>query len=525
MGHRDEPRPPAGDVLFNAAPWLVLRFQPEGFRLTFVTSNLGWILGYAAEELIGSELFWEAVVHPEDRPRLASTLSRAIADVVTQIEQESRWRGKDGRYRWFSMLLRIEYDDEARATSIIGYAQDIAERKAAEEALRLVKLEADRASRAKSEFLSRMSHELRTPLNAVLGYAQVIAMDTLSAEQTDSLQQILKGGSHLLELVNEVLDIARIEAGHLSLSQEPVGLAEVIPQVADLVRPLSGSRGIRIVADVVTTDVYVRADRQRLKQVLLNLVSNAVKYSGKFGTVRVSWRFVAGLVRIEVTDSGAGIAREKLALLFHPFERLGAEQSGIEGTGLGLAVSKGLTEAMGGRIGVESRVDEGTTFWIELPQSDPSAIPAPVEMAPAPTSPPKKEASGTVLYVEDNRSNVRLLERIMTRRRGVRLITAPTGGAAIEMARSQRPDLILLDLHLPDMSGEEVLQRLWADPTTAKIPVAVLSADATAIQQQRLLAAGAVAYLTKPMDLPLLLSLLDARLTRASDERIDGGGR
>jgi PAS domain S-box-containing protein len=393
---------------------------------------------------------------------------------------------------------------------LLGISEDVTERKVAQEAARLSRLEAERASRAKSEFLSRMSHDLRTPLNAILGFAQLLEMDPLSPEQADSVKQILRGGSHLLELINEVLDIARIEAGHLTLSPEPVAVGEVVPQVVDLVRPLAAASGIRVSTDLASACPHVHADRQRLKQVLLNFIANAVKYNRPRGSVTVSCAAVAGRVRISVRDTGAGIPEEKRALLFQPFERLGADQGGIEGTGLGLAVSKGLTEAMGGTIGVESEIDVGSTFWIELPQDDAPAR-AEVEAPPSPV-PTAAATSGTILYVEDNRSNVRLLERLLGRRRGVHLVTAASGEAALDRARRHRPDLILLDLHLPDIPGEEVLRRLWADPATRPIPVAILSADATASQSQRLLAAGAVAYLTKPLQLTGLLRLLDERL-------------
>jgi PAS domain S-box-containing protein len=396
---------------------------------------------------------------------------------------------------------------------LLGISEDITERRAAEETARLAKLEAERANRAKSEFLSRMSHDLRTPLNAVLGFAQVLEMDPLPPEQTDSVRQILKGGRHLLELINEVLDIARIESGHLSLSPEPVDVADIVQQSAELVRPLASVRGIAVGTELdELTGCHVRADRQRVKQILLNLLGNAVKYNREGGTVTIACaRAGEGRVRMSVTDTGAGIPAEKLALLFHPFERLGAEQSAIEGTGLGLAVSKGLADAMGGRIGVASEVDRGTTFWLELPET------MPADVAVAPEEPAAREssrgdASGTILYIEDNRSNVRLLERLLGKRRAVTLLTAGRGDEGLEQARRTRPHLILLDLHLPDMSGEEVLRQLWSDPQTRALPVAVLSADATPAQRQRLLASGAVAYLTKPLDITQLLRLIDERL-------------
>jgi signal transduction histidine kinase/CheY-like chemotaxis protein len=429
-----------------------------------------------------------------------------------QIEQEYRCCGKDGRYRWFFNLLRIEYDDEARPTAILGYALDIAERKAAEEEARVAKLEAERASRAKSVFLSRMSHDLRTPLNAILGFAQLLELDKLSLEPADSVQQILKGGRHLLELINEVLDIARIEEGHISLSPEAVRLFEVVQEVVDLIRPLAAARGVVITVDIGSgCPSHVHADRQRLKQILLNILGNAVKYNRERGAVILTCATGQdGRVRTSITDTGAGIPQEKLGLVFQPFERLGAENSAVEGTGLGLAVAKGLTEVMGGTIGVASEIDRGATFWVEFPPGVAPAYTMPDVQAPLPER--RTDTTGTVLYIEDNSSNVRLLERVLNRRVGVRLITTGTGEEGIARAARERPDLILLDLHLPDMPGEEVLRRLWSNLETRPLPVAVLSADATPAQRYRLLASGAIAYLTKPIDIAQLLELIDERL-------------
>src|SRR5262249_14387291 len=250
---------------------------------------------------------------------------------------------------------------------------------------------------------------------------------------------------------------------------------------------------------------YVHADRQRLRQILLNLLGNAVKYNREGGAVTIEWKAAAdGRVRTNVTDTGAGIPPDKLALVFQPFERLGAERGPIEGTGLGLTVVKGLARAMNGTVGVDSDVDRGSTFWFELP---PGMAPDDTAVHESPVAPEGAAADsiGVLLYIEDNQSNVRLLERIVSKRRALRLIIASSGVEGLERARSERPDLILLDLHLPDMPGEEVLRQLWSDPATRSLPVAVLSADATPSQRRRLLSSGAVAYLTKPIDVGRLL--------------------
>jgi PAS domain S-box-containing protein len=624
--------------LLAASPSMIFRFEPDDLRVTYVSPNIGWLLGYTREEATGIPGFWEDLIHPDDRERVVGRLRDAMEAVVAQIEQEYRCRSKDGRYRWFFTLLRIDYDGDARPTAILGYALDIADRKAAEEEVRqantfldsivenlpdmvfvkdardlrfvrlnrageemlgmrreevmgrtdhdflpaaladqftakdrevlrgraavdipeevvatrdrgvrilhtkkipilgttggpqyllgishditerraaeesarLSKLEAERANQAKSEFLSRMSHDLRTPLNAILGFAQILEFEIRTPEDKDSVRQILSGGKHLLDLINEVLDVASIEAGRLSLSLEPVAVDDVVQQVLDLLRPLAGARHISLVSAVESREsVYVRADRQRLKQILLNLVGNAVKYNRDGGTVTASCvRLSHDLIRTSVTDCGPGIPPEKMLLLFQPFERIGAERGGVEGTGLGLALSKGLMEAMGGRLDVSSTVGTGTTFWFDLPSSD-----APAWQPEGPSADDhgagEIDLSGTILYIEDNRSNVRLLERLISRRPGVRLLSAVDGEEGLAMAGSERPNLILLDLHLPDMRGEEVLRRLRRGRSTAEIPVAVLSADAVASQSARLLADGAVAYLTKPLDIAKLLRLID----------------
>jgi len=387
------------------------------------------------------------------------------------------------------------------------------ERKRAEEALRQAKQEAERANRAKSEFLSRMSHELRTPLNAILGFGQVLEMEPLVPEQREGVGHILKAGRHLLGLIDEVLDIARIEAGRMRLSLEPVSVKQVLDEVRSLIRPLAAERKMQFeVRAPEVAALYALADRQRLNQVLLNLLSNAVKYTPEGGTVTLVCEEAAGgRVRFEVRDTGPGIPPEKLGQLFTPFERLGV--SGVEGTGLGLALSKGLAEAMGGTIGAESRVGQGSTFWVELARVENANAEAERVAESVPISQVAKRS--IVLYIEDNLSNLRLIEHLLSRRPGVRLLSAIQGRLGLELAWEHRPGLIFLDLHLPDIPGDEVLRRLKEDPRTRPIPVVVISAEASPGHVQRLLAAGASGYLTKPIDVREFLRLLDETLTRA----------
>jgi PAS domain S-box-containing protein len=369
---------------------------------------------------------------------------------------------------------------------------------------------AEAANRAKSEFLSRMSHELRTPLNAILGFGQLLEMGQATPRQREHVDQILKGGRHLLEVINEVLDLARIEAGALHLSLDPLALRQVCTEVCDLVRPLAEKYTIRVEAPCTkATDLYVRADNQRLKQVLLNLLTNGVKYNHAHGSVSLSWEEPSqDRVRLVVRDTGPGIPPDKQQRLFNAFDRLGAEATAVEGTGLGLVVSKRLTEAMGGTLTLDSTPGEGTTVRLDMARADPPRRPgrdAANESTPACFD----LGRGTVLYVEDNHANLGLMEDILAYRPAVRLLSAMQGGAGLELARRYRPDLILLDAHLPDMPGDEVLQEVKSDPKLRAIPVVVISADATVAQIERLRAAGAWDYLTKPVDVPRLLTLID----------------
>jgi PAS domain S-box-containing protein len=384
--------------------------------------------------------------------------------------------------------------------------------------LRAAKEEADRASRAKSEFLSRMSHELRTPLNAVLGFAQLLEMDSLGTEQRENVGYILKGGRHLLTLINEVLDITRIEAGRLDVSPESVPLQHVLQETLDLMRPLAAETQAVLVGDLDRVrGRHVLADGGRLRQILLNFVSNAIKYGGRGVTVTLSCADAApGRIRMTVADTGPGIPSGKVERLFVPFDRLGIEDTGIEGTGLGLALSKGLAEAMGGTVGVETSVGRGSVFWVDLPAAE---SPLTLLEAPGWTEPATALLAGagarpvTVLYIEDNLSNFDLVKRVLHQHPQLRLLPAMQGRLGLDLARRHQPDVILLDLHLPDIPGDEVLARLREAPETRAIPVIMISADATHGQAARLIEAGARAYLTKPLDLKEFLTVINEFLT------------
>ena len=473
-------------------------------RFLSVNAACEQLWGYSAEELIGRH--HNDFVYAEDRPKTeeAGKQLRATGKITDFVNRCVR---KDGTL--VDVLWSATWS--AKDKIVFCVAHDVTDRARIEKALREAKEEADRANHAKSDFLSRMSHELRTPLNSILGFGQLLDRQSPTETQRPRIRYILSAGRHLLNLINEVLDISRIEAGNLQLSLEPVCVEEAISEALDLMRPLAADRAIGVAPTTsLETATYVLADRQRLKQVLLNLLSNAVKYTARRGSVTVSFNDSGnGSMRILVRDNGAGIPVEKLARLFTPFDRLGAEQSTVEGTGLGLALCQRLVEAMQGTIGVNSTLGTGSTFWLELPHAE-----SPLQTLAAQRTTPaceqvSEEDSRRILYIEDNFSNVTLVEQMLAERPALELMTAMQGRVGLDLARKHAPDLVLLDLHLPDMPGWQVLAQLKADHATRDIPVVVISADATAPQIKRLLSAGARAYLTKPLDIAEFFRVVD----------------
>jgi PAS domain S-box-containing protein len=504
----------------EASPDVISILDAEG-RVRSMSPAMERITGYPAGEAVGQDAFSGDVIHPDDLEPFAHAQREVLAGRRERAVVRLRVRHADGHW------LTLEAHSRPLAAlggGLLVVSRDVTDQAAKDEELRLAKLAAEHANEAKSEYLSRMSHELRTPLNAILGFAQLLELDDLHDEQRDNLGHIMSGARHLLSLINEVLDIAAIEAGRLTLSLEPVAVADVAAETVSLIRPLADTNNIMVGSPDVACSTHVLGDRQRLKQVLLNLLSNAVKYNREGGSVELSCAPAAGdRLRIAVTDTGLGIPPEALARLFVPFERVG-RQRGIEGTGLGLPLSKRLAEAMGGTLELTSTPGQGSTFWIELPLGDGpveqdeheggEVEPVAAEELIEPSGPPV-----TVLYIEDNMSNLRLVERILGRRPGVRLISAMRPELGLELAGQHDPDLILLDLHLPDIPGETVLRRLQTNPRTAEIPVVILSADARPGLIQRLLEQGARGFLTKPLDVKELLEVLDTVATEREQAR------
>jgi len=390
------------------------------------------------------------------------------------------------------------------------------------EQLVLAKAVAEKANQAKSEFLSSMSHELRTPLNAILGFTQLLDSDAVPipvAKRHEYLTHILKAGKHLLVLINEVLDLAKVESGTLALSLETVSLAEVFRECREMIEPTAVQRRVRM-AFAPVNGLHVVADRTRLKQVLLNLLSNAVKYNREGGAVAVEARASAtGRVRVTVQDTGKGLDARQRALLFQPFNRLGQEAGPEEGTGIGLVVTKRLVELMDGEIGLTSTVDVGSVFWFELASGSGTALHEAAQAGdtrPDPLSTSPAEGRRTVLYVEDNPANLRLVGEIVALRTDLRLISAAEGGLGVTMAQAHLPDVILMDLNLPGVGGVEALKLLAEDPRTGHIPVIALTASAMPRDVDAGLAMGFFRYLTKPLDVAVFLAALDDALAAAS---------
>ncbi len=552
-----EPPLAAFRALFEAAPGLFLVLDPQ-LRIVAVSDAYLTATMTLRAEIVGRGIFEVFPDNPDDPAatgvaNLRASLNRVrtglVADAMAVQKydvQRPEAAGGGFEVRYWSPLNSPVLDAEGRLAFIIHRVEDVTdfvhlqqvgtqaqqrgdelqrrtEQMRAEILLRSRELaEANQALRdandalraandAKNEFLSRVSHELRTPLNAVLGFGDLLSLGELSREHHEWVDLICKAGRHLLDLLNDVLDIARIEGGHLALTTDAVPVAALLGDALNLVRPMAAADAVTLPPPPrLPADLCVAADHQRLRQVLLNLLSNAIKYNHPTGAVTVTVEHRRrGWLRIAVTDTGRGISADALGKLFTPFERLDAAAAGIDGTGLGLVLSRHLVEAMGGTLDVSSLLGQGSTFSIELPAAIRATAEPPTPDRDALIAPRRYTTAKTVLYVEDMVANVRLVEQILTRRPSITLIPAMLAGIALDLAREHRPDLVLLDLHLPDLPGEEVMRRLHADPVTRDAPIVVLSADATRRQVDQLLAAGATAYLTKPIAVRDLLTTVD----------------
>jgi PAS domain S-box-containing protein len=505
-------------AVLQASPDIITLLGRDG-TVQHVSAADHGVLGRKYGDLAGPDLL--ARVHSDDAERVLDDFAGMVAG--TKASVQSRFRVQHAEGHWVTLDTRGQavFDDDGSFAGAVIVTRDMTVRIMAEQRLRDAREAAERASRTKSEFLSRMSHELRTPLNSILGFSQLLQMDELPEEQAGFVDHILRAGRHLLDLIDEVLDIARIESGHLELLMTAVAVPEIVNDAVELTRPMADGAEVAVRVTVGRgRDLLVHADRQRLLQVLLNLLSNAVKYNRPGGWVEVACHEgAAGHLRLVVTDNGRGIGAEDVGRVFTPFDRLGAELTGVEGTGVGLALSQHLVQRMGGRMGFESLVGMGSSFFVELA----TATDEPEVESDAPVAGwsggivADDDGAFRVLLMEDDLANVELVERVLARRPGIELLAAMHGSLGVELAREHMPDLILVDLHLPDMPGTAVLDRLSEDPTTAGIPVAVVGGDAAAHEVRQLLGRGVVGFLTKPFDVRALLSLVDAvRSTRAA---------
>ena len=501
----------------------IVMLDPEGCVASWNTGAQR-IEGFHADEILGRHF---SIFYPEADVADARPQRDLDETAASGRHEDEGWRvRKDGSTFWASVVFTAMRDQAGTLRGFAKLTRDLTERNKVEAILTDARALAEKANVAKSEFLSSMSHELRSPLNAILGFAQLMESEAPapSPAQAESIIQILNAGWYLLELINEILDLATIESGKLSISLEPVSLDDLLLECHSMIEPLAQRRGIRMSVPHSDAPYCVSADRTRIKQVLINLLSNAIKYNRTGGSVALACTPGAtGRVRISVTDTGAGLPPEKVTQLFQPFNRLGQEVNGEEGTGIGLVVSRRLVELMDGVIGVESTAGTGSVFWVELLSTAPLAVPAGADPAAASESAASTMAGlRTLLYVEDNPANLQLVERLIGRRDDVRLLSAVDGNRGVELARACLPDVILMDINLPGISGVEALKILREDKATAHIPVVALSANAMARDIQKGMDAGFFRYLTKPIKVSDFMEALNEALAFA--EKTDAPG-
>jgi PAS domain S-box-containing protein len=487
----------------------VFRAGPDlGGRLDFVSEGVREMFGVTPEQALASPWALYDRVMPEDLTRFFQQRDEAISDSV-RLHSEFRVLNAQGEWRWCAADSISGLDAEGLEVRC-GYIADITEHKLYQEAC-VAAQTAQRASQAKSEFLSRMSHELRTPLNAVIGFAQLLRMDAarpLHDDQLHRVRLIERSGAHLLAVIGDVLDLSRIEAGALPMSIEPLQLETVLQDAANMVAEAASQARVTLALPDAPLELSVQADRVRLRQVLVNLLSNAIKYNHPDGEVSVRAWQENGMVHCAVVDTGLGMTPEQLEHLFEPFNRLGAERTGIEGTGIGLVIVKRLVELMKGELAVQSERGLGSVFTVRLPAADDAEPSAFASLDNVPTT----SCEATIVYAEDNEVNVQLVRQILALRPGWHLKVARNGHEALALVKAEPPDLLLLDMHLGDMTGFEVDDALQAHPRTRDVTRVALSADAMPDRVHAARARGFSAYLTKPLDVVVLLRCLDELL-------------
>ncbi|MDP1524375.1 MAG: response regulator [Rhodocyclaceae bacterium] len=511
--HIGEERLRRGQEFANIGTW---EWAIETGEL-FWSERIGPLFGYSVGELATSYENFLGAIHPDDRQPVIDAVGACIErDAPYDIEHRVVW--PDGTVRWLLERGAVSRDAHGKPLKMLGVVQDIDDRKRAELNLILARETAERANQSKSDFLSSMSHELRTPMNAIIGFAQMLEYDSeMTADQQDNVHEILKAGRHLLDLINEVLDLAKIESGRIELSMEGVDLHALAEDCRHLIQPIADKAGISLSFDL-PAERAVFADRVRLKQVLLNLLSNAIKYNRPDGSVRLTAAAAAkpGHLRIVVADTGHGIPPERIGDLFQPFNRLGAEAGEIEGTGIGLTITRRLVDMMGGEMGVDSTLGVGSSFWLELALGQTANVGAGKTAAESINASESPQREAKVLAIDDNPANLKLIAQVMGLREHVHLLTAHTPELGIELALAHRPDLILLDINMPGMDGYQVLKVFQASAELRHIPVVAITANAMPRDIERGKAAGFTDYLTKPLDIGHFLQVADALLDAAT---------
>lgn len=494
------------ETFFNVSLDMLCIADQEG-RFIKLSKAFEDVLHYERHELEGRNYL--DFIHPDDLDDTINAM-QALQGQIRVIQFVNRYRTKEGDYRF------IEWYSSPVGKYVYAVARDITDRKNKELELIQARKTAEEANTSKSLFLSRMSHELRTPMNSILGFAQLLEMSEMNEMQESSVQHILNSGKHLLGLINEVLDIARIETGKITLSIEQVNVTEAVKEVCTLLDPLARKSGIElIIGDTLTQNLFIQADQQRTIQILTNLINNGIKYNRPDGKVFIEQQETINdegieMIRISIRDTGVGIKTEDLGKLFTPFERIGAQNTNIEGTGLGLAVVKELITLLNGKVGIESIENQGSTFWIELPKCKIQDTHLKDLEKEDSSSLKLSEKDASILYIEDNVMNISLVEDIFKiKRPGYDLITTIYGNEGLKIADQFQPQLILLDLDLPDKHGSIVLKELKENTKTADIPVIIVSADATKDQINKLMEGGATKYVTKPFEIKDFLEIVD----------------
>jgi PAS domain S-box-containing protein len=505
--------------ILTTGPTLVVKRTLSPPEVTYISPNAQRLFGHPGDAAPDAN-FFRKNGHPDDLAVFAQALDDISTARKDTASMELRIRDGAGRYRWISLQMVPDTRVDGRVATILMFILDVDDRHRAHEAQREAHALALAANAAKDTFLSRVSHELRTPLNAILGFGQLLEADATTEDQRDSVAQILDGGRHLLSLVNEVLDVTSLESGLLRLTPETVDSAAIVRECVELMGPAADSAYVGLALDEPAEPVrqHVRADAQRLKQVMLNLLSNAVKYNRAGGSVHVAITAAgADSIAIAVHDTGRGIPASRLGQLFVPFERLGAEQTDIEGIGLGLALARQLARAMEGDITVMSTTGAGSTFTLTLPAAASETADSADELSPRA---PRTEASRRVVHIEDYLVNLRLVEHTLAKRGHFTVLPAMTGSLGLDLARLHQPELVIVDLDLPDMTGEAVLHELRCGPSTSTIPVVFLSAKAISAEREAgLITAGAHACLRTPITVSELSLVLERALaTRPLEE-------